>query len=996
MNGFGQITGYTSMECSFMPRILWAITVAFFCISGIEAQEQSPDSLLIFRFLKSDTEIPKPGAYFNVVEIQNNGDKPVEGVVRLGCPDGWKFIGADSDSLLLPPGGTRLIPVRISIPKNALGGVSFVIGAEIFGPDLYDYANSYLSIERMSRWDMRLNTTQLYVSDYKPYGELAVNLKNSGNSNELVKLSFDMGGLLEFREEIEADSFLYMELPAYKDTILTLKLQRKRGLSYAQEKALNGSWRSKSLGIEASTPEKALFGSVRVKSLESGYVNTLPIRSSPLNTEVTTYNLLSQQKKKASLRVYGKVLFPEAQQLSYSMGYYNLYFDPAMNANIDLYQQLRYMVKYNDQRSMIWLGDRLGVGELHTLTGRGVSASHQINDRSTAHLNVVQNPYSRNIGGFAGYDGYIGNLTWNTGITLEATTISRYNHYSIHIGGLYRIKQKHSIELQTATSLSQFGEGRYLNNDTTVVGVAYRLSYRYVDKRLMIRAENTNTLFAYLRNSGINRIYLNGRYLFGQRLRLHARYHRNDYSSSKYPYNFILPANTHMNENARILLSYNQGSLTYQGGPQYSGTVRNYYYPSGDYSTRYANYQPGVMGSVTFRLGEMRSLSPNLSFNTMYYSFEPDLSDDMPAEVMNNWTYTLGINYYDKAFKLNAYYTTGDATDIYRSVVIEDDPIINQAFHIRPYYERYFLKETIRLSAFLNYSYYMPSLRENMLFNVTGNVYVNNSWDFYGSFNIYRISRNDVDVGRVTTRDVNLMFGVRKAFDIQQPHLSFYDLTIIGFNDLDGDGEKDENEKPISNVLVSISRDPVKNVQARTGFAEISMITDPSGEIYYQNLPEGTYDLTLSPLSNLADLYFLHGQKQTIDIREDQVYYLPLVESYKIRGKIIIDRDPNSNEGIISPEGIRVTATADNGEVYATLSNSFGNYVLDLPKANIYEVNIYNVFGENFKLARGTYKVQFTENKTIHIDFKFTERRRGIQFNGSEPIYPFNLGNGDH
>jgi hypothetical protein len=171
------------------------------------------------------------------------------------------------------------------------------------------------------------------------------------------------------------------------------------------------------------------------------------------------------------------------------------------------------------------------------------------------------------------------------------------------------------------------------------------------------------------------------------------------------------------------------------------------------------------------------------------------------------------------------------------------------------------------------------------------------------------------------------------------------------------------------------------------------MITDPQGEIYYGNIPEGIYDLTISPLSNLEDLYFLHGEKQTIEIKSDQVYYLPLVESYKIRGRIIIERDPNSNEGIVSPEGIRITATAENGETYSTLSNSFGTYVLDLPKANSYEVNIYNVFGENFRLERGTYQVQFIENKTINLDFTFTERRRAIQFREGEELYQFNLEN---
>jgi hypothetical protein len=257
------------------------------------------------------------------------------------------------------------------------------------------------------------------------------------------------------------------------------------------------------------------------------------------------------------------------------------------------------------------------------------------------------------------------------------------------------------------------------------------------------------------------------------------------------------------------------------------------------------------------------------------------------------------------------------------------------------------------------------------------------------------VKRQDVVQGRVSSRDLNLMTGIRKAFDIQQPRLPFYDLTIIGFDDRNGDGVKGEDEKPISNVLVQISRDPRKNVLDKTGFSELSLITDPQGEIYYENIPVGVYDLSIIPLSNLGSLYFLHGTEQSIEISGDLVRYLPLIESYKIRGKVTIDRDPNSNEGRVSVEGIRITARSEDGETFSTLTNSFGAYVLDLPRANAYEVSIYNVFGEKFVLERGRYKVQFTENRNISVDFKFRERRRAIRFNDSEEYYEFNLNGRD-
>ncbi len=990
------IQTHTYSEIIHSGRIHWVLLFLILTIPGaIHSQSAQPDSLLILQFLRPDVELEQSGSHFNVLEIKNNGRETINGLVRIDCPDSWRLIGTGYDTLRLEPGETRLMPVRVSIPGNTIGGISYVIGAELFGKDLYSYANSYVSIKRKTKWDMQLNTDQIYISDFMPYGEVNVSLINSGNSNELVKLALDLGDMLEFRSEIEADSFLFVDLPAYADTSIKLIVQRRDDLSYAEKKALGNNWRARNLDIHASTTNVSKNGSVRATPLESEIINSLPIHNAPLNAELTFFNLLSQQRKKMSARVFGRVLFPETQELSYSFGYYNLYFDPEMNQEIDLYQQLRYTIRYMDDRNMIWIGDRLGTGRLHTLTGRGIRATHDIDDRNTVMLNVIQNPYGGSIGGFAGYGGYIGNVGLTTGVTLETTTQQQYAHSTFHLGGNYQLNQRHSFNLQTATSLSNFKNPNFAEGDTTVLGIAYQFIYRYRGTRMLINLDNTNTLFSYIRNSGINRINFSANYKFTQRVQLKAMYYRSDYTSTKYPYNFFYPPNVNMNDNARLLLSVHRGNIVYQGGPKYSGTTRKLYVISGDYQTKFYNYQPGILGSVSFRFANGRSISPHASFNTMFYSYDRDVDGDGVSDMDWRWTYTLGINYYDRAFKLNAYYTSGDATDIYRSSVVNNAPLVNQAFHIRPYYERYFFKDALRVSAYLNYSYYTPSMRENLLFNLTGNIHVQKTWDFYASFNVYRVSRRDTEVGRMTSRDVNLFVGVRKAFDIQQPRMGYGDLTIVGFNDLNGDGIKGEDEKPISNVLVQIARDPDKNVESRSGFVEVSMITDPRGEIFYERIPYGVYDLSLIPLSNLENLYFLNGHKQTIEINNDMVQYLPLVESYKIKGRIIIDRDPNSNEGIVSTQGIRVTAVSENGETYSTLSSGFGNFVLDLPRATSYEVSIYNVFGENFRLERGSYKVQFTENKIINLDFKFEEQRRGIEFREGEQFFQFDLGNGE-
>jgi len=377
-----------------------------FPLSGLWSQEiPGADSLFVFEFLRQDVELEKAGSYFNVLVMRNQGRKDISGVFYLDKPEGWNLIGPPGDSIHLAPGEERLVPVRISIPGQTLGGISYVIGAEIFGENTYNYANAYVSLERRSRWDMHLPTTQIFLSDFRPEGEVSISLDNTGNANEMIRLDFDLGGLLEFKTEVEADSFLFVEVDAQSDTTLKLSLARKKDLSYLEQRTLKNSWKARSLGIKASTFDKERHASVRATPLESRVHNLKPIFNAPLNVEANLYNLLSDRRKKSSVRVYGKILFPEEQQLAYSVGYHNIYFTPEMYGEFDLYSQLRYSIRYNDPRSEIWLADRLGTGTIHTLTGRGVRSRHEFSERNGIKLNIIQNPYANAIGVHAGYPG---------------------------------------------------------------------------------------------------------------------------------------------------------------------------------------------------------------------------------------------------------------------------------------------------------------------------------------------------------------------------------------------------------------------------------------------------------------------------------------------------------------------------------------------------------------------------------------------------------------
>ncbi len=935
--------------------------------------------------------LPEATSFFNVITIENNTADSLKGNLFINKPETWSIIGASSSRVSLGPGQKIYLPIRIGIPPNTLGGISFIVYAELRTADRDYSATSYITIERHSRWDMKALNTNVYLSDYRPVGDFRLKVENKGNANELIKLNFQIGDLLKFKTFIEGDSIMFLEIPAYTDTILHFEVFKRTDLSYAENRALIRNWRATSLYIEATTPENKSYTGMRVTPLESVIDNDLPLRNSPLNLDVTFFNLLSQQRPKASFKVHGKILFPENQHIQYSVGMYNLFFQGDYYQNFDFYQQMRYMLRYYDPKTSVWIGDRLGSGNLHTMTGSGVKAEHRINDRDKASMNIIYNPYGKTIGAFAGYDTRIGTVGLNSGITLESTAGGNNKYYTAHLGGAYRFFNRHTLRLQTATTLSSFKSGKYLQNDTATIGFAYRLNYAYTDRKLKFRIDNMNTNFTYLKNSGINRINSDFFYELNGRTRLMANYYRNSYLTNRFPYSFYAPSNRNVNETGRLILNYYQGNIIYQIGPQYNSTLRYYINSSSGLETTYKNYQPGLLSSVTFRLGNLRSITPTLAVNTMYFQYQTNEADREPYTVAGRWQYTAGLSYYDNAFRFNAYYTSGDATEVYRNVVVDDKPVNSQSLNIRPSYERYFFEDKIKIDAYLNYSYFMPSQRENTITSLQGSFFLNNGWTVYGNLNVFKNSRIDADVGRITTRDLNLMAGFRIAFDVQQPRIKYYDMAIVGFNDQDGNSVKDDDEKPISNVLINIKRDPKLNGDSKAIFAETKLITDPNGEIFYRNMPEGKYNLEITPLSNIEDLYFLEGRNQILEVDEDKIHYLPMVESYKVKGRIIVDRDPNSTEGRINLEGIRITAESENGSSYSALTDNNGVYVLNLPKANAYKVSIYNVFGERFILRQGSYQVQFMKNKSINLDFRFEEMRREIKFNKDSQLFDFNI-----
>jgi hypothetical protein len=161
------------------------------------------------------------------------------------------------------------------------------------------------------------------------------------------------------------------------------------------------------------------------------------------------------------------------------------------------------------------------------------------------------------------------------------------------------------------------------------------------------------------------------------------------------------------------------------------------------------------------------------------------------------------------------------------------------------------------------------------------------------------------------------------------------------------------------------------------------MVTDNFGKVIYYHIPEGDFNLNIFPLQNLKDVFILNGQKQKVTITRDTTYYIPFVQSYRVVGNVILNRDEYSSLGAISPSNVRIVATDSSGNSFPALSTFDGSFVLYVPQAGDYAVSINNVYGEKFVLQDPVYTVSFNGAKEFHVDFIFNEKKRSVNINGT-------------
>lgn len=958
--------------------------VLLFAFATHQVVAQSSNSDIKMAFVK-DTDIIKTSeVHFNTLKIWNNSAKPVSGEIIFSGPEKWNIISFSSYKTTINPGDTAWVPVRVSPALDAVGGISYLLNAAFRTTTKFYAVNSYLTIPLISSWDISTLSSSVYLTESMPVASFQVRLYNRGNVNEVIKLDCNLGRSLTFRDiQSDGSNVEFINLPAFKDTTITHSVTFQDKLTLTEKIRYEQNWKESSVKIIASNEKKTIGSEIQIRKLSSSFTNQRAQTNTPLNFDFNIYNLMSNQMPRSNLNVYGSVLLPGTSEIQYSGGFQNLYF--GNNQNFDFNRQLMYNVRYVDKKNNIQLGYNTYSGTLHSVNGRGIVGTYLITNSHRLNYALIQNPFTRNVGGNLGYSTTYNKLSLKTEVTYETNRGNGYSAASLLLGGGFTFFKSHRLNFAVLGSNAKYN---VLGRDTSTLGVSYKMNYSVNVKNFDLRFSGTSSMNNHIANSGMQQFYLDSRYRLTDKIRFALYGNRMYYSTTRYPYNFNHLPSYNSSDYLRLTTIFSSPKIIYQVGPNYIGSMRQSVNTLTGYVTQYNTFQPGIWGSATFHLPGYSSISPNVTISNIsmkYNSSDPAVTD---FTINNGLAYSIGVNYYDQNFRMNAYYSSGSTGDMLRSFEIYEQPTVSRSLQVRPAYENYFFNRKVKLSAFVNYAYYLPSERQNVTYNVKYDHFLKKAWNLYISGFVFSNSRKDEDGNRLSTMDLNFIVGFSKSFNLQQPRIKYYDLKTVFFNDLNGDRLKSDNEPPVSNILVNVNKDKSKS-QSRSSIPELDMISDVNGEILIENLPRDNYQMAYQPLVNLQSYYFLNGSQQDYFNDKERVMYVPLVESYKVKGKIILIRDPNSTEGKINLDGIRITATGENGETYSVLTDKFGAFILNVPNADKYNLKVNNVFGEHFSIEANELQVQFTKNKTINVDFTFIEKRREINFDNGNQIFKF-------
>ncbi len=929
------------------------------------------------RFLKDQVEVKQGKSFFDILYIKNKTNNPVTLNVQFNTPKDWKIIGNSMEKITLQGYAEISIPVRVSLSKNADGGVGYAIVAVINNEkgSVYNTVYAFVKIPVISSVNIKTDKTSAFFNQKELKSNFAITIENSGNVDELINIQFTPDKSITVTKNKEELTIDKLNIKSGETVKLEYEVKLNSEIDY-------NKYRVHKLNININKRDSVIKKAIWFKYINWKYKNEMPEYKKPLSIELTAYNIFGTTAPVYIGRVYGNILLKNQKDIYYSFENYN------RKTGADLWVNSRLETKFSTRKTSVFLGDYTGNFE-HSMYGRGIAVSQKLGKNNNIIKGVFTKRVVRNI------QNYAGSYTHNFqklfalefgGVYSENTDYG--DNFKLGFAKLTTNIAKNSVMLIIGNSESDY---RRFTENITYKGWGYRAGFsgRIKKATFNFRSEyGTPHYFGYSQgrqySEGLINAYLKKNkiiniQIFNQSYRPFV-YTDDGISTDRFSkfrkvktmFGYYTPKNVFLyagpvfdeeNSNNFVYLSTEDIFGTYTGSLEAGARIYNKFTDNSfTFSAKYGitsvyNYSLYLNGvSYEGRLGERQYNVAQITASFKQKSFGVHLIYHLgPYNISQQFSYFYSLIY-------------------------------SKSLNIIPFYEKYIINNKLLLT--LRGSYINNLSSENSRINLNTGVrwFAGKGWtvNFLNTSSFHRVNNNS---GSNTFTSSYFEFGINKSFDIQQPRLKYYKYTAVFYKDLNGNRMHDANEPGVADVLAEINRAyPEKdliNKNYNGEFLANELYSNEEGKIEYDNIAEGEYKIKFTPQDNGNEHFETEGTVKFFNANKDTVMYIPFMERNKLFGRISLHRSKHSALGEIPLDNIKITVEGS-GKTYSTLTDKEGYFEMYIPVSDYYKVKVNNIFREHFSLRQEYYIVKFNGYKSFEISFDFDEKERKIHFDESD------------
>jgi len=926
-------------------------------------------------FIKPEVFLKTGQLSFNVIRVRNLSDEPVSIKPIILLPPGWSMFSSPFYDTIVPAHDSLSLPFRFQLPAQVSAEIihEIIFRAYTLKNKLLAEAKCIVHAEEYHEWNVILPDQRTFFYPRMNMAKFQLKLENRGNTAETIDLDVKPDAKITLTTDGIWHPGQQIVLAPYQDTILNFTAR----YTFAENRVFDIS----KVQVNAVVSGKKVQKPLLIEKYNDTYAPFFVDRNLPHQVELGFRFFSGNDRLLPFIKARGLATFKNLSTFQYNFNYY------ALTGNENFISNSYYSFLYS------WKLLRAGVGAFSSQLGRNLYTRHgvmfsnaiRLTPTSTLEAFVCQSFFTPKTSVAVGYTFMKNKLRLMGSVAYDVDSEKKVNTGSAKLqSNLITIKKGHDVSF----NLYGYYEDHYMAKNYTLAGYAWDLNYvgRF-GKIFSIQLSNNygspnipgpqmgilNFGFNSVIPTGSQKSHISLQYRYNSR-----KYYAYSGEGNKLPYSRLYDQYGNL-----LIHSYSNPNHKWYAGPSYeyyhsfrptSNTSKTFT----EYTNQFSRFEYKATIYRNFSLTLKTGLSNiNITEATLYHDLKFDL-------------HILGMYSFKKGFALSFNYDYGPmvSSGLYQFA----SDVQNHSLAISPSLVSTFMNGRIKFDFFASFVYRFDLDYAGFNINPKFEIYLFR--DFYAiASGTYNYTRETVPefAAELTNSYTYFEFSIKKRWgksDINKWQKDTRQLTVVMFKDENGNGLKEDDEEgvPFVKARLMLTNTDVPDLNPQFP-VDIILLSNEAGVVNYNRLPKGFYELTITPLTDVKEYFYVNRSAEKLELSKNTTYYIPFQKAGKITGRIDMQRSKfiKSGEEVIDLENIKITAYTVQGNSYSSFTLTDGSFTIFVPQNNTYYVRMGNIFGPSFKILKNDILINVGSSMNNQVVFNVTETGRQIKFKEAKP-----------